>query len=278
MAVLSAVRAKAWLVLLKSSEGARGSLSLNVIREVCSYFQDSLFAAIFGNRVHLYDYHIHNTTEHTLPISVLSGYIQLYRTTVLIVGKEVLTLDLLTLHLASLSPLLTPRNGVGVAQVGTTVFAFGGWDSGNRMKVCEKSSVPFAHWTALPPMHYARGFFTPCAFKALLYLTSTHEYRAVESFSPHTETFTVLPVSLPADLDLGSDSVTFVANGDLLILMQGDQMARWKIESESSFCVSTTDRGCCSYCPPLIVGTEVYIANFVSTKVDKWNLETNRFV
>ena len=38
MAVLSAVGAKVWLLHLKSVGGAVGSLSLNVIREVCSYF------------------------------------------------------------------------------------------------------------------------------------------------------------------------------------------------------------------------------------------------
>ena len=67
----------------------------------------------------LYDFNSHKTTKH-------SGYIQVDRTTVLIVGKEVLTLDLLTLQITPLPPLLTPRNWVGVAQVGNTVFTFGG--------------------------------------------------------------------------------------------------------------------------------------------------------
>jgi len=42
MAELSAMEAKVWLLRLKSSQGVRGSLSLNVIREICSYFEDRL--------------------------------------------------------------------------------------------------------------------------------------------------------------------------------------------------------------------------------------------
>ena len=157
-----------------------------------------LFAAIWGETMHLYDLKTGETTHHSLPMYVYSGYVQVDRTTVLIVGEQVRTLDLLTLQTTPLPPLLTPRDFVGVAQMGSTVFAFGGID-GTPLKVCEKSSVPPTHWTPLPPMHYARSNFTPCAFKAFLYLVSAKNNRAVESFSSHNETFTVLSVSLPAE-------------------------------------------------------------------------------
>jgi len=236
------------------------------------------FAAINGSGMELYDFHTHTTTQHILPIDVYSGYIQVDRTTVLIVGEEVLTMDLLSLQSTLLPPLLTPRNGVGVAQVGNTVFAFGG-DDGNPMRVCEKSSVPPTHWTPLPPMHYARSWFTPCAFKALLYLAATYveDHRAVESFSPHTETFTVLPVSLPPELELGWNSVAFVANGELLLLTFNKQMARWKV-GEPHFHVSAMDRKYYSFCPPLIVGTDVFIGNREGPKVEKWSVQADRFV
>ena len=127
-------------------------------------------------------------------------------------------------------------------------------------------------------MHYPRSSFTPCVFKALLYLASTwaKDHRAVESFSPHTETFTILPVSLPAELQLDCASVAFVSGGELLVLTEKRQMARWKIGNKGSFRVSATDRGCWSHHPPLIVGAEVYIAK--GWKVEKWSLETDRFV
>ena len=130
-------------------------------------------------------------------------------------------------------------------------------------------------------MHYARAFFTPYAFKALLYLASTiaEDNRAVESFSPTTETFTVLPVSLPAKLKLDCYSVAFIINGELVLLNNHEkQMARWNIECETQFRVSVTDRKCYSFQPPLIVGTEVYIANVWGPKVEKWSLGTRRFV
>jgi len=86
--------------------------------------------------------------------------------------------------------------------VDNTVFAFGGY---GPVTVCEKCSLPLTRWTQLLPMHCAR---------------------AGESFSPATETFTVLPVSLPADLVLGCGSVAFVANGELVLLSQLKQVAR----------------------------------------------------
>ena len=42
MAVLSAVRARVWLLRLKCYEGVRGSLSRNTAREICAYFEDLL--------------------------------------------------------------------------------------------------------------------------------------------------------------------------------------------------------------------------------------------
>ena len=55
-------------------------------------------------------------------------------------------------------------------------------------------------------------------------------------------------------------------------------MARWKVESEAKFRVAAVDRECFSLHPPLIVGTEVYIANGCGQRVEKWSLEANRFI
>jgi len=82
----------------------------------------------------------------------------------------------------------------------------------------------------------------------------------------------MLSVSLLPDLVLSLPSVAFVANGELIIFTGFMQMTRWKIEAEPYFRLFTTDRGYCSLHPPLIMGTEVYIAN--GLKVEKWSLET----
>ena len=102
----------------------------------------------------------------------------------------------------------------------------------------------------------------------------------------------MLPVSLPPDLKIGYGSVkvqidvciitiplsvAFVAKGELFLLTGSMQMARWKV-GEAHFSVSAVDRKSYSLHPPLIVGTEVYIANAFGPKVDKWSLEANRFV
>ena len=143
--------------------------------------------------------------------------------------------------------------------MGNVVFAFGGYD-GRALTVCEKWSMQL--WSGLKDMHYARGNFTPCHFKSLIYLAAARatDHRAVESFSPHTEIFTVLPVSLPTQLRLGQGSVAFVANGELCLLTCGSQMACWVIQPGSEFRLSVTNRECCSLQQPQIVGGEVFIA------------------
>ena len=156
----------------------------------------------------LYDFDTTTSHEHRLPINVLSGYVQVDRNTVLIVGRLVRKLDLLTLQTTPLTSLLTPRDYVGVAQMGNRVFAFGEYKDSGPSTICEYLCEQSSAWTQLPPMHNARCWFTPCPFKALLYLTSTYANdRAVESYSPHTETFTVLFVSPPAQLQLTCGSV-----------------------------------------------------------------------
>lgn len=269
MVALSAVKAKVWLLYLQSS---KRTLSFNVIREICSYIEGPyFFAAIRERTMEVYDFNTHKATQHQLPTNVWSGYIQVDRSTVLIVGLQVMTLDIFTLQITPQAPLPTHRGYVGLAKAGSTVFAFGGYHGGPR-KVCDKNSVPLAGWNSLPPMHYARSHFTPCAFKALLYLTSTkaRSHRTVETFSPNTETFTVLSVSLPAELQLGCSSVAFVANEELFLLTHKMEMACWRIECEFHFRVSSTARNLYSSHPPLVVGTEVYIA--VASKVEKWTL------
>ena len=114
MAVLSAVAAKVWLFHLKSCESARRSLSLNVVREIC-FDIEGFFAAIFASRMELYDFNSHETTRHKFPTGAdaQSGYIQVDRTTVLVVGNPVQTLNLLTLQVTFLVPLLTPSGSDG---------------------------------------------------------------------------------------------------------------------------------------------------------------------
>ena len=96
----------------------------------------------------------------------------------------------------------------------------------------------FPHTVDSTPMYYAKSYFTPYIWRV---------------------------------------SVAFVANGELLLLTGSMQMARWKV-GEAHFSVSAVDRKSYSLHPPLIVGTEVYIANRNGPKVEKWSLELSRFL
>lgn len=232
------------------------------------------FAALYYKQLEIYDLKTQQITQHTLSKSTgYAGYIEVDGT-LMIVGEEVLTLDLHTFKISTLAPLLTPRYCPGVAKVHNDVLAFGGL---NALKVCEKWSLLHTRWTPLPDMHYARGGFTPCHFKLLIYLAATYpDHRAVETFSPQTEIFTVLPVSLPPQLSLNCSSVAFVAFGELCILTYNKQIARWRIQSESEFRVSNTDRECYSNQQPLMLRNEMLIAS--CGRVVKLSLETYSFL
>ena len=81
----------------------------------------------------------------------------------------------------------------------------------------------------------------------------------------------MLPVSLPSRLEIDCYSVAFVAYGELILLTWKKQMARWKIEKEAHFRISAIITYWQSYRSPLIVGTEVYIANY--ERVERYSLK-----
>ena len=243
------------------------------------FFQTNLFAAVLGEKLEIYDLNTQQTSRHTLTQAVFGGCIPLDRETLLFVGEEVMTLDLLTFQTTTQAPLLSPRIWPGIAKVGNDVFAFGGQNSDLKiLTVCEKWNLQDKRWTRLRNMHHARNCFTPCHFNSLIYLVSTivKDHRAVEVFNPGTETFKVLLIPLPAQLVLGCCSVAFVANGELCLLTNNKQKACWKIESECDFRLSYTSRKYWSNQQPRIVGTQVLIA--CNGRVVKLNLELYNFI
>lgn len=173
-----------------------------------SLFTPFQFAALQGKQLGIYDIKTQQTTQHTLSKDFGTvSYIEVDRRTLMIVGNEVIILDLYTFQMSTMASLLIPRSGPGVAKVDNYVFAFGGYAS----KVCEKWSVLSTHWTRLPDMHYDRYSFAPCFFQSFIYLAGTYSnHYTMESFCPQTETFTVLPVSLPQQLTLNSYSVAYI--------------------------------------------------------------------
>ena len=227
------------------------------------------FAAVYFNKVELYDFVSQQSTRQSLSVDFGDGgsYIELDENTMLCVGgfpptTRVYSLNLNSLQLTQLAALHVPRCGAGVAKTTAWIYVFGG----QGQISCEKYRLGDKQWQALANMHSPRSHFTPCSFNALIYLVSSSEDRAVESFNPSTEVFTVLPISLPQQLRLNSHSVAFVSNGELFLLTNDMQKARWKIETEREFRVSTTGRNCSSTQPPRVSGQLVFTS---STRMSK---------
>lgn len=180
-------------------------------------------------------------------------------------------------HVSSLS---TPRSDAGLAKVNTHIYVFGGCDDkGKALKSCEKMQLSNQIWTQIrEKMAHPRAYFTPCPYRALLYLVSANEEakRTVETFNTETELFDLLPVSLPPSLRFFNGSVAFIADGELCLLTGEKQLARWKMETESKFRLSAIDRGSWSNQQPLVVKSEVFIA--YGRDVQKFSLKTYSFL
>lgn len=225
-------------------------------------------AGMYHNGAFLYDVESHQFTRHTLSVDFGNGgsYAMLDRNRLLCLGAHppssaVYLLELPSFQLNPLPSLSTPRSGAGVANVNAYIYAFGGWDNHSRLRSCEKMDLSSKCWTHCGDMTHPRSSFTPCLHRSLLYLAaaSTPDVWEIETFDPETETFAVLPVSLPPELTLKQASVAFIANEELCLLTCGRQLARWKIDTESEFRLSWGE-SIWSNQQPLIVGPVVLIA------------------
>lgn len=242
--------------------------------------ENSFYAAVTRNSVELYNVSTQESTQHTISVDFGNGgsYIALDKQTLLCLGGNtmsttVYTLDLSSLLLTSLPSLHISRCGAGVAKTPRFVFVF---RSAPGSVSCEKYALEGCEWVPLGNMKHGRYGFTPCTFHALIYLPSPKTTLIIESFSPETELFTELPVTLPIQMQ-GSPSVAFVASEELCVLTGNKQMGKWNIEVESEFRLSATERNCWSTQPPLILDSLVLIADAISGKVMKFNLETPSF-
>lgn len=240
------------------------------------------FTVIFGNRLQLYDVKTRNSTSHTLSESFGNGtnYVVLSRDSVLCLGNStastaVYELSLQSLQLTPLPSLQTPRSCSGVARTSHFVYVFGGFGA---LKSCEKYALRAQQWLLLGDMENPRHAFTPCAFQGLLYLLCPCTTQVIETFSPETETFAVLPVTLPPKMK-GWESVSFVVSGELCILTNNRQMGLWKIASERKFRLSRLSKECWSCQQPLVGDSLVYIAdNSCCVRLEKFSLQTYSFV
>lgn len=170
-------------------------------------------------------------------------------------SSDVYFLSLSFFQLTSLPALRTPRYGAGVVK--DHCYAFGGWNGKERLRICEKMQLSDPSWTVINrKMTEQRHGFTRC--HALIYLVAAIANSGIETFNAETETFAVLPVTLPSQLR-DSWSVAFIENGELCLLTANKQKACWKIEIDREFRLSDTAKESWSCQPPLIVGTLAYM-------------------
>lgn len=235
-----------------------------------------VFAAVFNDTIELYNIHSQQSTWSRLPVNFGWGgsFIALDRITMLCIGAypaatAVYSLDLSSLQLIAMPPLFTPRAAAGVAIAASFVYVFGGYDNPNYLNSCEKYSLKTKNWLPLRSMNHRRSHFTPCSFRHLIYLACPTP-TPIESFNPETETFIDLPLSFPRQPHLFS-SLAFVAYEELFLLTNSKQMARWKINEERQFRISTTLKECWSTQPPLVLDSMVLIA--CTGRVQKFSLE-----
>jgi len=244
-----------------------------------------VFASMWENIVQIYDLKSQQSYKHILPAKSGNGrsYIALEGKRLLLVGdypasKTVYELDLSSLLLTSLPSMGTARSRAGLATTTEFIYVFGGCGD-SPLNSCEKYELHSKQWLPLGPMHQTRFGFTPCTFLALIYLTSPQTTCSIETFSPETETFSALPVSLPPQL-IYSFSVSFVCDGELYVLSSKQQLSQWKIGSEGEFRCYAVSRQCRSSRPPLVVGSLVLIANnyYGYEGVQKLSLEAKDFL
>lgn len=272
---------------ISSINAINGELGVLTGREIisvrCDFDQDlpARLTGVFNDCAFLYDVAEQQLSRHTLSVNFNNGgsYVELDTNTVVCVGANppssaVYLLELSSFQLRSLAPLSTPRQSPGVAKTENNLYAFGGWNGNAMLKTCEKMEFSSHLWTDLrESMAYPRSNFTPCLFRSLFYLVSANfDLRTIETFDLNTETFAVLPVSLPSELILAKASVAFIYNGELCLLTEGKQMARWEINSAREFRLSNTGEIIWSNQQPLIVGSTAYIACLGDVK--RFNLKS----
>lgn len=236
-------------------------------------------SVIYGNSVDLHNLSTSTSEKHLLTVDFKEGgsFVESGNVVLCFGGSPASTaVYSLTIGSFELQPqrqLNAPRKAPGLAKANGFIYVFGGNDSSNTtLNSCEKWSM--RNQSMISSMAHPRAFFVPCTLRRLIYLVSADAHKAIETFDLDTETCSLLPVTLPAQLEKGKYSVAFIAKGELVLLTSGKQVARWEMESVI-VTVGRTDRSCWSGQLPVVVGNQVLVA--CEGCVEKFNLETYAF-
>ena len=225
--------AKVRLLYSKHNLNARGHISLNVTREICTYIADFMLVQVSPTFLRFFHPCYQWTPQVPLRsrISVdeesswvlledgrlfcsgggeMSGELQDGLGVAYLLGRDGATDEL--------PHMLSARYYHGVIGSGNFVYVFGGYNAegmyySGRLKICEKIELLSRRWRALPDMKEGRRCFNPCDWDGYIYLCGAGSLH-VEVFYPRNDQFLPLQVSLP-ETDYGC---TLYVHNNLLVV------------------------------------------------------------
>lgn len=246
------------------------------------YPNRDILYGICGNSVREYNLSsVSQVGQSTISAKIENGscYCHIESSKLLVLASNPPTTSVFELDLAhnttvSLPAMAKSRNWPGLFVHGVWVYVFGG--DPPDLKSCEKFNRATGHWSVLPNMHKSRTAFTPCEHRGEVYLPCVRwEHKTLESFSLHTQEFTVLQPQLPFTM---VDSIALLWAGDLVIVARGlKQMARWRLGTVEGFRVSgyfEQDSVPLAMNPPVTKGKLCFYVNSKSGDLNIFDLET----
>ena len=241
---LSARRAKVWLLYLKHTRGDRGTLSLNILREVCAFLHPLyLLAHVTESSIEFFNF---QTTTWGEPVRLTtriqvdpnSRWVFLEDGRVFCCGGNGMreawmigvggTVERQPAMNGARCKHTSARQSHGLIAFVKAVYVFGGTNSVNGLKTCEKLPLGTTQWRTLPNMNEARSYFNPCLFGHLIYLCGYSGYpstHTMEAFAPQTDTFLPVPLTLPGTL-----SCCLYVHNDLLVVHQYCYIVKFAVE------------------------------------------------
>jgi hypothetical protein len=187
---------------------------------------------------------------------------------------EVFAVSLITYGVTALPQMKEARGWPGVIQYEDFMYVFGG--NSPQLLSVEKYAIKTNLWFSVPNMAEGRYSFTPCLYKDEIYLADCMSgEKIIEVFDPQKEIYRQLNVQLPP---IGNHSVSFILNDDFSIISYQFSLGTLCLKPlAAAFNVRTvvpdaTSKGY-SGCPPVVLGTYVYYANYVEGSLTRFDAE-----
>lgn len=259
------------------------TLSLNLLREICTYLeQDLVFVpALCHDTFRLYNVRARTVNEYKLASTFTSGAVFCFTEglEVIVVGgwSEVGDVFAIKTGVAEkLNSMCVARAWPGIYHWKSQTYVFGG-NNPSSISSCEKRRE--GNWQPLPDMAYARYSFNPCRHQYDLWLPDLYQgHRVMESFSLEDEQFRLLPHSLPAS-DASNSIAYMSSNDELVVISESLSFYVWRegelCPQEHTVVSEGTIRAYCP-CPLLCYGAEVYFSNFENGELGCFSREMGK--